>query len=134
MNRVIEGFNIKKGKIKTQKRYRWFIPKELDDKVSKGDIVLARVKGKDKNILVPVLVVDILENDNIKHKPVVDIIKKYNDTNETIKDKKRNKKTKISDTVKEEIRIKRAEGKKLKELAEMYSCSISSIHKIINEK
>lgn len=134
MNRVIEGFNIKKGKVRTKKRYRWFIPKELDDKVSKGDIVLARVKGKDKNILVPVLVVDILDHDNIKHKPVVDIIKKYNDTNEAIKGKKKTRKSKISDTTKEEIRVKRAEGKKLKELAEMYSCSISSIHKIINEK
>lgn len=32
------------------------------------------------------------------------------------------------------IKKHRAEVKKLKELAEMYSCSISLIHKIINEK
>lgn len=130
MGRVIDGFILGKGKVRTNKRYRWFIPKALDDKVSKGDIVLARVKAKDKNILVPVLVVDILAHDNIKHKPVVDIIKKYN----AEKDTKVKKKSKISDSEKVEIRIKRAEGKKLKELAEMYSCSISLIHKIINEK
>lgn len=135
MNRVIEGFNCTRGKVKTKKRYRWFIPKKLDDKVSKGDIVLARVKVKEKNktktMLAPVLVVDILDNDNKKHKPVVAIIKKYNAPNEDIKTKK---KSKISDTAKEEIRAKRAEGKKLKELAQMYSCSITLIHKIINEK
>lgn len=131
MGRVIDGFIFGKGKVRTNKRYRWFIPKALDDKVSKGDIVLARVKAKDKNILVPVLVVDILEHDNIKHKPVVDIIKRYNNNNE--KDTKVKKKSKLSDSEKLEIRVKRAEGKKLKELAEMYSCSISLIHKIINE-
>lgn len=131
MNRVIEGFNITKGKVRTKKRYRWFIPKELDDKVSKGDIVFARAKVEDKNILVPVLVVDILEHDNVKHKPVVRIIKKYNETCETTQGKR---KSKISDEDKKIIRSKREEGKKLKELAEMYSCSISLIHKIINEK
>ena len=131
MNRVIEGFNITKGKVRTKKRYRWFIPKELDDKVSKGDIVFARAVVEDKNILVPVLVVDILGPDNIKHKPVVRIIKKYNEPCETTQGKR---KSKISDEDKKIIRAKREEGKKLKELAEMYSFSISLIHKIINEK
>ena len=132
MARVIEGFNISKGKVRTKKRYRWFIPKEFDDKVSKGDVVYAAINDRKGNRrIVPVLVIDILEKDDTIHKPVVGISKKYK---EISKNSEVKKKSKISEEEREIIRGKRSEGKTLKELAEMYSCSISLIHKIINEK
>ena len=40
----------------------------------------------------------------------------------------------LSEKDKEDIRTMKANGKKLREIAEIYNYSISSIHRIINEK
>lgn len=62
----------KKGKryINFNKRYAWFIPDSLQNKIKRGDVVLARVetysKEKQKNIIssVPVLVSRVYESSN----------------------------------------------------------------------
>ena len=44
------------------------------------------------------------------------------------------RKTKFSDQEKETIRMYRLQGKTIKEIAQMYNCSVGLIHKLINEK
>ena len=44
------------------------------------------------------------------------------------------RKSKFTDQEKESIRMYRLQGKTIKELAEMFSCSVGIIHKLINEK
>lgn len=146
MARIIEGFHMRYNKILTNKRYRWFIPKALDSKISKGDIVLVKTKmpnGESK--LCGVIVLEILENDKKKHEPVIAILSKYNEeivnVKKSVEDNKEDKKTlvkdeskkrrKISEEEKESIKAYRALGKTLKEIAEIHTCSISTIHKII---
>lgn len=76
---------IKKGQkyVKWDKRYCWFIPEVLEDKVQKKDIVLARVseysEEKQKNIVktVPVLVSKIYESENNEKRSfILKILKK----------------------------------------------------------
>lgn len=43
------------------------------------------------------------------------------------------RKTRLTDQEKEMIRMYRIQGKTIKELAEMYACSVGLIHKIVNE-
>lgn len=43
------------------------------------------------------------------------------------------RKSKFTDQEKESIRMYRLQGKTIKELAEMFSCSVGIIHKLINE-
>ncbi|MDB2105068.1 sigma factor-like helix-turn-helix DNA-binding protein, partial [Clostridium paraputrificum] len=42
-------------------------------------------------------------------------------------------KAKLTNQEKEMIRMYRIQGKTIKEIAQMYSCSVGLIHKIINE-
>lgn len=44
------------------------------------------------------------------------------------------RKAKLTNQEKEMIRMYRIQGKTIKEIAEIYSCSVGLIHKIINEK
>ena len=43
------------------------------------------------------------------------------------------RKTRLTDQEKEMIRMYRIQGKTIKELAEIYACSVGLIHKIVNE-
>ncbi len=43
------------------------------------------------------------------------------------------RKAKLTNQEKEMIRMYRIQGKTIKEIAQMYSCSVGLIHKIINE-
>jgi len=43
------------------------------------------------------------------------------------------RKSRFTDNEKADIKMKLFEGKKIKELAEMYSCSVGLIHKLIHE-
>ena len=133
MGKMIEGFFIKKRKVRLNKKWKWYLPTKLEDKVNKGDVVGIKLQSG----IAPALVVDILDWDKNMYQKVEKII--YKNRQKLSDEKEKNvtevkKKSKISEEEREIIRVKRAEGKKLKELAEMYSCSISLIHKIINEK
>lgn len=44
------------------------------------------------------------------------------------------RKSKFTDQEKESIRMYRLQGKTIKEISEMFSCSVGIIHKLINEK
>lgn len=44
------------------------------------------------------------------------------------------RKQRLSDVEKESIKMYRIQGKTIKEISELYSCSVGLIHKIINEK
>ena len=44
------------------------------------------------------------------------------------------RKSKFTDQEKESIRMYRLQGKTIKEIAEMFSCSVGIIHKLIHEK
>ena len=152
MARVAECFLIRKKKLKTKKRYTWFIPKALDSKISKGDIVLVRTPNRGIRDACPAMVVDILENDHQEHYPIIRILEKYKEEKEKENEVRSNKEsekvktevnknviekpkskrgTRFSDEEKEMIKKHRAAGKTLKEIAEMYSCAISTIHKIV---
>ena len=43
------------------------------------------------------------------------------------------RKSRFSDMDKEMMRMYRIQGKTIKEIAEMYSCSVGLVHKIVNE-
>lgn len=123
MGKIIKAAYVEKEKI-SDKQYKWFIPKALDGKVEKGDIVLVRA-GKEKNRkFCWAQVVDILDNDKYNYEPVIKIISKK--PKEVTK-----RKSKFSDEDKEQIKEYRAEGKTLKAIEEMYSCAISTIHNIV---
>lgn len=176
---IIEAFHVGKGKVRTKKRYRWYIPENLEGKIKEGDIAWV-----DTNVGIgPVLVVKVLEEEsNENYQPVIKVErkeKKAEPKQEQAKKSKKNKKWKyrkkvkkdiqpiedkseenviethvdksiieiqeenvievkkrgkFSEVEKAEIKAKRADGKKLKDLAEMYSCSISLIHRIIKEQ
>lgn len=167
---IIEAFHMGKGKVRTNKRYRWYVPENLEGKIKEGDIAwVDTYLGKG-----PVLVVKVLEEESSEnYSPVISVeIKKKKEEPKKKNDKKFKKKMKkkyrkkvkeeikptevkeevvievkeeekvkevkrrgkFSEAEKDEIRAKRLEGKKLKELAEMYSCSITLIHRIIKEK
>lgn len=75
----------KKGKkyVNWNKRYTWFIPEPLENKIQKGDTVLARVEiyseEKQKNVVraVPVLVSRVYEyENNQKRSFILKILKK----------------------------------------------------------
>lgn len=157
MARVAECFLIRKKKLKTKKRYTWFIPKALDSKISKGDIVLGRTPNRGIRDACPAMMVDIFENDHQEHYPIIRILEKYKEekvknekekdnevrsskesekvkteVNKNVIEKPKSKRgTRFSDEEKEMIKKHRAAGKTLKEIAEMYSCAISTIHKIV---
>lgn len=63
-----------KFKIKSDKKYTWFIPEKLEKEISKGDIVLALCK----NTKAPVIVLDIFESEEEKsrHKKIIKILDK----------------------------------------------------------
>lgn len=135
MKKMIEGFFYSRGKkkLKLNKKYRWYLPKELINKVDKGDIVGVIANNK----LVPFFVDDILEWDRKFYNTVIKVIYKNSDNIEEIgiEEKPDDKKYKrLSEQDKEDIRTMKANGKKLREIAEIYNYSISSIHRIINEK
>lgn len=44
------------------------------------------------------------------------------------------RKQKLTDTDKETIRSYKAQGKTIREIADLYNCSVGLVHKIINEK
>lgn len=135
MKKMIEGFFYSRGKKKLNlnKKYRWYLPKELINKVDKGDIVGVIANNK----LVPFFVDDILEWDRKFYNTVIKVIHKNSDhiKESGIEEKTVDKKYKrLSEKDKEDIRTMKANGKKLREIAEIYNYSISSIHRIINEK
>ena len=135
MKKMIEGFFYRRGKknLNLNKKYRWYLPKELINTVDKGDIVGVIANNK----LVPFFVDDILEWDRKFYNTVIKVIHKNSDLIEEtgIVEKPVYKKYKrLSEKDKEEIRTMKANGKKLREIAEIYNYSISSIHRIINEK
>lgn len=137
MFQVIEGFRLRKDRVVLNKRYRWYVPKALKGKISKGDLVLVRSDINGRKHHHPVLVVDVLEDDEKKYSNVVKIIKK-NKAEEEQKNKAESaiknstkRKGKFSDEDKEAMKKYRSEGKTLKAIAEIYSCSISTVHKII---
>lgn len=96
----LQGFiiwNYKRGRkkglshVNFNKCYVWFIPDSLQNKIKKGDIVLARVekysKEKQKNIkkAVPVLVSSVYESSkNERRECILKIITKKEDTIENI--------------------------------------------------
>lgn len=154
---VIEGLHVGKYNIKCKKIYRWFVPKELRKKVKVGDIAWVYTKNGPS----PVLIIRVLKmKPGVKYSPIFrvtenkkkklkllqeqilndikikenEIEKSEVDINVEEKVKEVKKRGKFSEEEKEEIRSKRAEGKKLREIAEMYSCSISLIHRIVKEK
>ena len=137
MKKMIEGFfcKNKRGKrgLNLSKKYRWYLPKELRNSVDKGDIVGIEINNK----IAPFLVVDILEWDGKIYRKVKQVMSKNSDLIKEIgiEEKPVDKKYKrLSEKDKEEIRTMKANGKKLREIAEIYNYSISSIHRIINEK
>lgn len=133
MKKMIEGFFLgdKRGRrrLNLKKKYRWYLPEELENKVNKGDIVGVNVNDK----IIPFLVDDILKWDGTiycKAVKVVKVIQKNKpEVNDGVKRYKR-----LSDEDKEVIRSMKVKGKKLREIAEIYRYSITSIHRIINEK
>ena len=137
MKKMIEGFFYRnkrgKKKLNLNKKYKWYLPKDLVNTVDKGDIVGVNVNNK----VVPFLVNDILEWDGKIYSKVVKVIYKNKnfskDASEvnSVVDKKYKR---LSEQDKEDIRTMKANGKKLREIAEIYNYSISSIHRIINEK
>lgn len=137
MGKMVEGFfcRNKKGRsrLNLSKKYKWYLPKALVSDVEKDDIVGLNFNDR----VVPFLVVDVLEWDrNIYHK-VEKVIRKNSGLlkefglEENSVDKKYKR---LSEQDKEDIRTMKANGKKLREIAEIYNYSISSIHRIINEK
>ena len=158
---VIEGLHVGKYNIKCKKIYRWFVPKELRKKVRAGDIAWVYTKNGPSPVLIirvlkmktgvkysPIFRVtenkkkklkllqeQALNDIKIKENEIESKIEKSEvDINVEEKVKEVKKRGRFSEAEKEEIRAKRAEGKKLKEIAEMYSCSISLIHRIVKEK
>lgn len=135
MGKMIKGIHVKGKRVIGKKPYKWYIPKALDGKIEKGDIVLVRVGEGENETLCPVLVVGIFQSDKLQHKQVVRILsensKNVIDNKLSKKEEVAKKRGKFSDEEKEQIKMCRAEGKTLKVIAEMYSCSISTIHKII---
>ena len=87
--RIIEGFHINKIQRGTKKvqdriyhavRYCWKIPDKLDNKISKGDIVLVNCKKANSDVFFKgkVLVIDIRDQreDERVERSVISIIKK----------------------------------------------------------
>ena len=97
----LQGFiiwNYKRGRRKGVSRtnfnkcYNWFIPDSLQNKIKRGDIVLARVetysKEKQKNIkrAVPVLVSRVYESSKNQRRECILKILRKNKSEETIED------------------------------------------------
>ena len=83
---IIEGLHInyvqkgtKKGQeyINYKKRYVWRVPKRMEGKIDKGDVVWVNVKNKDREIKTKVLVVNVLEQEKRPLRSVISIYKKY---------------------------------------------------------
>lgn len=72
----------------------------------------------------------INQNKNV-HKLINETIKQ----DEIIKNQRgAGRKSKFTDSEKETIKMYRLQGKTIKEIADMYDCSVGLIHKLINEK
>ncbi|MCR1952728.1 hypothetical protein NSA50_17020 [Clostridium sp. DSM 100503] len=88
---------------------------------------------------------NIIEKQNKEIEELKNEIQKLKNENKTLKSKGKNiavvvhnergagRKARFSDQEKEMMRMYRIQGKKLREIAEMYNCSVGLIHKIINE-
>lgn len=88
---------------------------------------------------------NIIEKQNKEIQKLKGEIQKLKDENKILKSKKINitravhnergagRKEKLSKQEKEMVKMYRIQGKTLKEIAEMYNCSVGLIHKIINE-
>lgn len=144
--KYIEGFIIcrhargaKKGQeyVRRNKTYNWYITRRLENEVEIGDVVLVEVEyfseAEQKHLirLNPALVTNIYESERNEHRNLVKkIVRKHNKNKEKESAKKYKR---ISDDDKQNILDMRAKGKKLKEIAEIYSYSISTIHRIISD-
>ena len=72
-----------------------------------------------------------INNNKNVHKLINETIKQ----DETIKNQRgAGRKSKFTDSEKETIKMYRLQGKTIKEIADMYNCSVGLIHKLINEK
>ena len=67
------------------------------------------------------------ENEKLRNSNVISNKKTYNERGA-------GRKARFSDQEKEMMKMYRIQGKTIKEIAEMYSCSVGLIHKILNEK
>ena len=87
---------------------------------------------------------NIIEKQNKEIEELKNEIQKLKNENKTLKSKGKNiavvhnergagRKERFSDQEKEMMKMYRIQGKKLREIAEMYNCSVGLIHKIINE-
>ncbi len=79
--------------------------------------------------------IELLED---KNKMLENKVKRSENTHKLTNEPKHNergagRKTRLTDQEKEMIRMYRIQGKTIKELAEMYACSVGLIHKIVNE-
>ncbi|MCR2013747.1 hypothetical protein NSB31_29235 [Bacillus cereus] len=77
-----------------------------------------------------------LKDENKSLKSVIQKLKNENKkskSNNVGSDKRVHNERGASDQEKEMMRMYRIQGKKLREIAEMYNCSVGLIHKIINE-
>lgn len=137
MGKMIVGAHIVNRKKIGKKRYKWYIPKGFRHKIEKGNVVLVKTGEGENKKFSPVIVLDVVDNDKYLYEPVIKILSKNSEKhidNKLFKKKEVSKKRgKFSDEEKEMIRACRSEGKTLKVISEMYSCSISTIHKIIKK-
>lgn len=86
--------------------------------------------------------IESLEMQNKIHQKTIkhnnDVHKLINETiqqDETIKNQRgAGRKSKFTDSEKETIKMYRLQGKTIKEIADMYNCSVGLVHKLINEK
>lgn len=88
----------------------------------------------------------IIENKDIEIQKLINEIQKLKDENKKLKSNKTistskihnergaGRKSKLNDHDKEVIKMYRLQGKTIKEISELYNCSVGLIHKIINEK
>ena len=74
-----------------------------------------------------------LINEIDKYKSDDNIHKLNNETVKVHNERGAGRKTKFSEQEKETIKMYRIQGKTIKEIAQMYNCSVGLIHKLINE-
>ena len=100
--------------------------KKQDNSSQKLINEIQKLTDENKNLL------NIIQELNCK-------IQKLKDENNKMKFKKKNergagRRERLTGAEKESIKMYRVQGKTIKEIAEMYKCSVGLIHKIINEK